>query len=649
MTIAKKVLTLICACMLLCTLLAVGGVSASAAAEIDNSSLLPAYRPDSEVTLIDDGTPDWAAEAIIAEVRAETCNGSAANVANGTFDDVKKVVDHYAKVGVNVIFLNPIAERDALGVNGSMYNGYSGYGPHTIAASLAGTKDYTAAKKELKELVDYAHSKNVRILIDIVTWGVATGAPLYNEHREYFSGQSGWGGPAFKWSSDSPAVKFFVDSLTALAVDTGIDGYRCDVEPGTSGYVMYGKVRASALKAGRKLLIMSEHESTRTNNGELVYDFAQWGVNASDGSGHGMYMDTYNQVFFENNIVDLIKNGQMIGLPQIWQNGGELTRFYTFQMSCHDHPAMLVQGNGVYAGYSGILTPFIPLFFIGEEWNNPRSAGGTGVMYFNKINWDKSKSGENKEFLEQFKKYVRVRRQHPDIFEAFAPNIMNANICKVTTNKDDEQPQSYARFANNKAVIVVPNVDDAFKSTVTVTIPWEEAGLKANGTYVVTDLMTGKQIDSGTKAELESFKSSVPSLTTGVYLVALKGAPTTAKPTTTTKPTTTKPVDPEQGGTTTKPVDPEQGGVTEPSTAPVTEPDTAPVTEPDTTPVTEPDTTPDTTPDDTPTTAPVTQPVVGEDTPADVPVGLIVGIVAGVVVVAAVVVVLLLLKKKKSA
>ena len=147
--------------------------AASADTYIDNSGVLPPYLPDERVQLLDDGSPDWLSGAVIAEVRIETCNGSHVSVADGDFEDARRVIDHYAQTGVNVIWFTPLVDRPKKGEPGEdgSYHGYYGFGPHTFAESITGSADYAQSLLLYKDLIDYAHSRSIRVLMDVVTWG----------------------------------------------------------------------------------------------------------------------------------------------------------------------------------------------------------------------------------------------------------------------------------------------------------------------------------------------------------------------------------------------------------------------------------------------------------------------------------------------
>ena len=93
---------------------------------IDNTSLLPTYRPDEEVTLIPssaDGllrSPDWTDELVLVEVHPETATRE------GTLESLLPVLDHLAALGVNGVWLTPIYEKgpggNGYGQSGAAYS-----------------------------------------------------------------------------------------------------------------------------------------------------------------------------------------------------------------------------------------------------------------------------------------------------------------------------------------------------------------------------------------------------------------------------------------------------------------------------------------------------------------------------------------------
>lgn len=458
---------------------------------IDNSALMPKYVPDSEVEVNSDGTPEWINSLIIAEVRIGTCTSE------GTFASAVKVLDHYREMGVNGIWVTPINDPGETG------NGYSNIGLHTVDPALSGKEDYEEGWAEFKTFVDEAHKRDIRIILDIISWGTVKESHLYEEHPEWYTGTEEWGGINWDWSNEA-FKEWYMTELVDIAVKTGVDGFRYDCEPVHAGYEFHKEVRSRLLAKGRKLLMMTEGNNERLG----AYDLGQYGVpEVLD----NQYSLNPTQYFLEKyNIVDSIKTGDNIGsvFSQQTGEGGNL-QHYTYMLNCHDNQGSVVCGNRLAIGYQSIYAPFIPLWYIGEEWHNYTNENPQ-VQYFSSIDWDKLDEPENRAFYEDVKAMIRVRRQYPEIFNYFPESLRDTNICKVNV-AGCEGVQSYARYMGDTAIIIVPNYNVHDKSgKMTVYMPFEGTGLENYKNYTVTNAVTGETIASGSAAKVAKINVTVP-------------------------------------------------------------------------------------------------------------------------------------------
>ena len=493
-----------------------------AAAGIDNSALIPKVLPDSEVKM-EGMSPDWVKTLIMVQFRIETATSE------GTFASATEVLDHYARMGVSGLWINPVYER------GSKGNGYGNYGAHTIEPLLTGAASTEDSFKVVRQFVDEAHKRNIRVIFDIIVWGTAKNAPLVAEHPEFYRKKDGqfvpaWGGWSFNW--DSPDLrKWFKSAAVAFIRKTGADGFRVDLAPDTSGY-FFEEVRDALYASGRKIIIVSECPSMRRD----AFDFEQigvhgwteepaWGNREKLKEQKGRF-GLHNEYLFRGNIVDAVRTGVGIGKATLQAQGrGGMYRFYTSNLLCHDDAAPFVGGNRVRFAYGSVFAPFIPMWWIGEEWNNPRKfppgPGQSGVMYFNIIDWPKRDSGEGRAFLEDVKKYIRIRRSYPEIFQHFPESTRNANIEKLSTTRDGSPNtlQAYGRHGSGKAVLVVPNYGGpGGGASLEVTPDYEALGLGGAKRYRITDLMTEARITEDAEPG-KSFPVVIPSEHLGVYLV----------------------------------------------------------------------------------------------------------------------------------
>jgi len=363
---------------------------------------------------------------------------------------------------------------------------------------------------------------------------VALGAPLIEERPDFWIRLPGgeyreaYDGYLYDWTK--PEVReWFKEQAVRFIEKTNADGFRVDLAPDTSGY-HFKETRDALYERGRKVLVFSEMPSEPKE----TFDFAQLGVNGwteLPAYGEPDVLKAQKEKFgglhdssfmFRSNLVDAIRTGRGIGRPQLQQKGeGGLFRFYAASPAFHDSPAF-VEGNIVRFGYLA-LAPFIPIWYIGEEWDNPKNmVRGGNILYWNHIDWEAKEAPGNAAFFEDVKRVLRVRRSFPEIFEYFPPSLREANIAKVDSMRDGKPNplQAYMRHAGEKAVLVVPNYEaQGAAAAIQVEIPWEAWGIERAGTLQVTDLMSGQVLLQKDAGELQTFEARLPAEHLGLYLV----------------------------------------------------------------------------------------------------------------------------------
>lgn len=467
---------------------------------IDNRALLPQYEPDSKVKLEDSGnglrSPDWVKSLIIEQVNVASASP------DGKFSGMPIVLEHLAEVGVNCVWLNPIFDG----------RHYYNYGPGTLNPLITGTEDYNEGLKVVKSFVDIAHSHNIRVLFDIVTWGVNPDAPIFKEHPDWFDGYSDeYRGPLFNWNN-SEFFDWFSDTLIDIIRKTGADGYRADCSIEFCGPELYAKVRRVLHGEGKYIAIIGEAIAEGTQS---FFDFNEHSIDYWTKKEGTKFIE--GEINFTSgykaDMLSAVKEGKGLDTRQrqAADSAGKL-RFYSSIISCHDSENYIAQGRLAAIIYSSVLSPFIPMWYIGEEWNNPYTGSENSKWLFaNKI--DRSKIEDNREFYETVKKAVRIRRLFPEIFEYFPLNHREINFCAVHTDKSDALP-AYARTADGYGIIVVPNYSDKALE-FEITVPLDELGIANDGEYLTADLINGEILSGG-----KTFKRVISAFGTGVYLVS---------------------------------------------------------------------------------------------------------------------------------
>lgn len=499
------------------------GLTVSATTDaINNASLLPAYVPDDQVTLDRMGWPEWTKDIIIAEVNV------AKATPEGTLAAMDRVLDHYAEMGVNCLWITPVED---MGVD-RYHVGYTSYGPHTIDPYITGQLakgetynankvDYAAGFQEFKKLVDRAHSRNIRIIIDKVTWGLSEHTPLRETHPQFFTGEtSKWGGPEFDWNSQD-LIDWYKEQLEQFVLTTGCDGIRFDLEPTVAGYQIFEELRDDLQAAGRKPLFFSEHINERGYS----FAFEQTGsINVADKIEASAQF--FPHVFFDYaDLVDTIKTGKNLGseATQAIEVSGQY-RYYSYVLSCHDgieyNDAPLASWS-----YELLYSSFIPIFYIGEEWNSVKDTTAAN-LYATQVNWELLNKPANRAYYESVKQLIALRWKYKDIFCAFPNNHRDTNITTVKI-QGSEKIDGYARYSSDhkQAVLVIPNVNEHSTVAVdmTVAVPIKDMEMNGYARYTVTDLLTGKTVVQGTEQQIASFTATIAHNTAGLYMVEATG------------------------------------------------------------------------------------------------------------------------------
>lgn len=165
---------------------------------------------------------------------------------------LQKINDGYFNaLGVNTLWLTvPMQNPDVagLGDDGHMYSAYHGYWP----TELDKTETRFGSMAELKAVVDAAHGKDIKVILDYAMNHVHKDSPVYQQHPDWFWPNSWNGGncvcgegcswddatqakrcwfrdylPDFNFTVDA-ARKFSVDNALWWVGQTGVDGFRLD-------------------------------------------------------------------------------------------------------------------------------------------------------------------------------------------------------------------------------------------------------------------------------------------------------------------------------------------------------------------------------------------------------------------------------------
>ncbi len=479
---------------------------------IDNSGYMPAYLPPTEAPVDGNGTPTWLASAIIMEVNIPNATKE------GTLEAAVPVLDHIQEMGVNCIWITSVGEPGTKN-DGTKGNHYVNLGLQSIDPAITGTADQEAGWQKFADFVAEAHKRNIYVIFNAITWGTTADSPIYEQHPQWYTGSEIWGGKAWDWNNEEFKA-WYRDTLLDLVETTGIDGILYDCEPSYAGTENCEALRTAIRESGRNLVYIGESANDRGG----AYDLEQYGVMSYSGyatasAAIGAHQKDDKEFFTEEgyNLVEAIQNGTISGTPDQQKNQtGGTYKYYTYNFSNHDSYYFSLQNNLLDIGYQGIFSSYIPMWYLGDEF---RSTASGIRLYFDQTKWCNLTINENRDFYENLKVLIRIRRAYSDLFEYFPENHRNSNICKVDTT-GDLGLQAYARYYDNTAIVILGNRNaEGARVTSTVTLPLESMELGKYDRFTVTDLLTGETVCSGTKRQVEQISLTLDYDAIGVYEV----------------------------------------------------------------------------------------------------------------------------------
>jgi len=196
---------------------------------------------------VDTGAPEWAKDLIIYEIATKGFT-SPAGPESGTFNSLKDKLPYLEELGINAIWLTGHSYSDSSHFYG-IWTQYACIEPGKLDPSL-GTLE------EFKAMVNEAHVRGIRIFLDTIEHGVMDYSILIKEHPDWFKGGS-WGMIDYDWEGGhSDLDEWWIEMWTNVALDWGVDGFRCDM--GLHRPDLWEEIKRRCAKAGKPIFLLGE-------------------------------------------------------------------------------------------------------------------------------------------------------------------------------------------------------------------------------------------------------------------------------------------------------------------------------------------------------------------------------------------------------
>jgi maltooligosyltrehalose trehalohydrolase len=312
--------------------------------------------------------------------------------AEGTFDGVIAHLASLRALGVTAIELMPVAEFP-----GARNWGYDGAHLYAPESSYGGPEG-------LRRLVDAAHAHDLAVLLDVVYNHVGPEGSVLHEYGPYFSDshRTPWGGGPNTDGPDSDEVRrFIIDNALYWVTEYHLDGLRLDatefIRDDSARHIleeMAAAVHAQAAALGRRILVTSE---TSRNDPRWVRarerggfghdatwldDFHHSVRTAVTGERMGYYVDYDGVPALAKSYADRYVYDGRYSVNERRRRGQPAhdvpTDRYIAYVQNHDQVGNRARGDRMIevatpaqcrlATASLLLSPFVPLLFMGEEY-----------------------------------------------------------------------------------------------------------------------------------------------------------------------------------------------------------------------------------------------------------------------------------------
>lgn len=413
---------------------------------------------------------DWKgrplAESILYELHVGTFTPE------GTFEAIIPRLDALVELGVNALELMPVAT-----FSGERNWGYDGASLYAVFAGYGGPKG-------LKRLVDACHRRGIAVFLDVVYNHIGREGNCLEAYGPYFSDKynTPWGKAINYDGAWSDGVReFIVGNALYWAAHYHIDGLRLDAvheifdrNAVTIWDELYAAVREWEARSGRRYWLMAESDGNdprvirMPDSGGRGFD-AQW----MDDFHHSLYVlvDPMGTKHYQD-------FGPIERLAKAWVEGfvhsGEYVRFrhrhhgassagiggdhFVVFNQNHDLPGNRPGGERLsalvglpplkLAAAGVLLSPYIPLLFMGEEYGEaapfyffsdyqepataktlvenrrqqfavfnfegePRDPQSATTFLDSKLHWALRDQGDHRILLDWYRELIRLRRAHP--------------------------------------------------------------------------------------------------------------------------------------------------------------------------------------------------------------------------------------------
>lgn len=354
---------------------------------------------------------DWIKSAVIYEVNPRTFS------ATSDFRGIELRLDYLKDLGVTVIWIMPIHPVGQLKKKGTIGSAYAVQDYYAINPSY-GTKN------DLTHLVEEAHQRGLKVIIDIVANHTAWDSVLMKHPEFYKKDAQGnvippnpdWADVAGLDYRNLELRRYMTDMLKYWLKDFDLDGFRCDVA-GEVPTDFWENARAELMKIKPDIIMIAEANKPELLTKAFDLDYA-WP--------------------FHSVMTDVLENGSPAqAIISNWQNEHERYPNGALEMRFsdnHDEKRAIARfgERGTLAASLLVFTmDGVPMLYNGMEVGDTTESGDPALFENLPVFWPIAARRSN--FLPFYKQLIALRRGHPALQQGQTEWLRNGAPERVLT------------------------------------------------------------------------------------------------------------------------------------------------------------------------------------------------------------------------
>ena len=373
-------------------------------------------------------SPEWLRDAVIYEVFPRAFSPT------GDFKGVTAQLDRLKALGVTVLWLMPIHPMGKLKAKGTLGS------PYAVRDFDAINPDY-GTPNDLKQLVDSAHRRGMKVFIDIVINHTSWDSVLLEKHPDWYTHDSSgkivppnpdWVDVAdLDWSR--PALRqYMTGMLVRWLRDYGLDGFRCDYASGVPTD-FWESLRPELDRVRPGLAFLAEADDPALLNKAFDIDYA-WDFH------HAMSEA-------------LVGTEPASNVRQVWQRAEARYPRGALRLRFSDnHDQLRTTGQaGLPAGLAASAVMFtldgVPLLYNGMEVGDTTESAAPALFERMPISWEMAE--RRPQVNSYYRALAALRHAHP---------ALTRGSVRWLRNSDEARVLSYERGASGESLVIAVNL-----------------------------------------------------------------------------------------------------------------------------------------------------------------------------------------------